>query len=86
MTLHKYLDDLPKRTKLERKDENLKLQPILEQFIAMQTKIAKVTFDKGDYLNPRKGYQSLHKACTNSCQPIKPVYRNDEVFLVRTDM
>lgn len=83
MVLHKYLDDLPKS---ERRNENLKLQPVLEQFIAMQTKIAKVIFDTDEYSDIRNGYRCLHKACRTSCQPIKAVWRNGEVFLVRTDM
>jgi hypothetical protein len=83
MTLHKYLDDLPK---LERWRENLKIQPILDAFIAMQTKIAKVVFDKDEYRDRYTGYRVLNKCSTDSCLPIKAVYRNGEVFLVRTDM
>ena len=83
MTLQKYIGEIPE---INRAEKNNKMLSIIKDFIAMQTKTATVAFDSDEYTNDICGYRSLSRACKDSCEPVKAVYRQGIIFLVRTDM
>lgn len=63
-----------------------KLQSELRDFMDLNTKIVKVEWFEGEYVNSRSAAASLYKAAKVGGFPIKVESRKDEVYLTRTDM
>lgn len=74
------VDNLPERR--GRKD----LRGFLKEFMTEDIKMAKINLNVMDYKCPRHCYNALHTSIKTGGFPIKVHMRNDEIYLVRTDL
>lgn len=80
--------------KLEKADYNTlsriyvrtKLQVILEDFMKMSTPCARVLLEEKSYSNMASAQSSFQKAAKRLTLPIKVVCRNNQLYLLRTDL
>lgn len=63
-----------------------KNQIFLGEFIDSGIKVAVVHFNPGEYQNIRSMYNSLYGSAKKFGLPVHVFIRQDEVYLVRTDM
>ena len=58
----------------------------LKEFMLMNVKYVKVAFSYLDYSNAESAYVSIRDAAKRHGLPIAAVLRDDDVYLMRTDM
>ena len=87
MKLVKHEGPLPETNKKRKHVAWKSIDDILEEFIAMDTKIAKMEFVYGvDYKNSRSAYETWHRLLKSRKYSVRIVSRNEELYLVKTDM
>lgn len=59
------------------------LQWLIEKFRASDEKIAEFKWDPGTYVKPSSAYATIHKAVKVNGAPIKVVFLNDHVYLIK---
>lgn len=64
----------------------MKLQAELEEFVAMNIPIARVSGWDKQYKTIKSAYESLRKAAIRWSLPIDVTTRKGEVYFIRTDM
>lgn len=79
MRFTKMENGLPKR-------ENFALKPLFNEFMAMDTKIARVDLDPGDYKSSYVARNVLANAAKRHAVPVRVRIRNNELYFIRTDM
>lgn len=67
-------------------NRNMLLVKELEEFVLMGIKMAKLTYTPGAYKSVYTCYSTLFKVIKREHFPIKMKIRNNEIYLVRTDM
>lgn len=72
-------DGLPKR-------ENHKLNLLLQEFVRMNVKVARIDLDEHEYASVAVARGVIGVACKRWCVPVKPKVRDGVLYLVRTDM
>lgn len=58
----------------------------IEEFMAMNVKVAKVTWTSIEYKDYKSCYQALHKAVDRGGYPVQVLTRNEEVYIIRKDI
>lgn len=87
MKLVKHEGPLPKTNKKCKHVSRKQIDDILESFIAMNTEIAKMEIVYGvDYKNSRSAYETWLRVLKDRKYPVRIMSRNEELYLVRTDM
>lgn len=71
---------------LPRKREYNPLGKYLEEFMRMNVKVARVDFDAHEYASAKVCQTTLYTSIKRRALPIKTSVRNNEVYLIRTDM
>lgn len=79
------IEELPKTERRIERDHK-DLLDYLEQFMAMNTKYAWVVYEPNEYSSSISAYSTITRACFRYNLPIKVCLRNDDLYLMRTDM
>ena len=82
MRFTEWKGEVPKK----RSNKMYKLEAGLKEFMAMNVKVAKVTWTDIEYKSSRSCYESLHKAAKKFGFPIDVTTRKGEIFLIRRDI
>jgi hypothetical protein len=80
------VDEIPDVLSSARKDNKYGLLEMLEIFKAAGAKYVKVMYDEDEYSCVTSAYNAFRKAAKYWAFPVKVVLRNNDVYLVRTDM
>lgn len=63
-----------------------KTKVVFTEFIKSQARMVVISYDEGEYTNPKSLYNLLHKAAKRDGVPVRVLMRDNSVYLVRTDM
>lgn len=55
------------------------------EFIKLDIKAAKISFNEGEYCNTHSAYNSLHRAASKWEFPVRVSMRKDDIYFIRTD-
>ena len=80
------VEKLPPKDKYSESNAKKKLYDHLDEFMAMNIKIARVEYRPDEYKHAYSAYESILRACRKHPYPIEVYLRKWEVYLVRTDL
>lgn len=72
--------------KVSEKRRKNNLQVFLNEFMCSNVAIAKVELQEGEYVSFDSARRCLNASAKRICVPVKACYRNDGVYIYRTDM
>ena len=79
------IEELPETERRSERD-NKSMPLCLEEFMAMNTKVAWVVYEPHEYSTINSARATFSRACRRYGLPIIACVRNNDLYLVRTDM